>query len=624
MNLLPWKIRELTDKVTNVVMNYTDVEARVREATNDEPWGPSGTLMQELANDTFMYESYSEVTGMLWKRIFHEGRNNWRRIYKGLLVVSYLIRNGSERFVTSTREHINDMRALQNFTYHDEHGKDLGVNVRNKAKELVSFIRDNERLREERKKCKRNKNKYVGMSSDDSKFGFRQRHYDEDSYTSNNDDQQYRDRDSDSYSKRAESNDSIGYTDDYETKEDNKSDGRWTPRGVGVKYSFSADSLEQHSDKEAYEEKSSAKSTGANANREKRSIQPSRKVNLGAAAKYTGDGRSAMKGARQPAPLADTSATVSQEQSDVFADFDSLAASREPSKEITTPAPSSDFADFSSFGQSRESNNLQQVPASNVDLLGDIVGQPMSSTIPGMNASFPQQTAPMMNMQSPAMFQQQSPNSFQQQPASSGGVFPQQHNFNTLDIFPAPLAASNPPLASPTGLLTPIRNTTPTMNPLAPMQQHQPTSQNEFMTNNQAAASGTNQLQSTKQNTWSDVKGLDINLDLFSKSNQKTIRPSMRQMQHGTGNVMSSTPIQMNQAGGMRPMVPPHMPMQSTMSHSHIPNAGAMPQGMAPSYMPGTTAYHGQYNMPGYSNNVTGNPTMQGGFQSQSGFNRLY
>lgn len=28
---------------TNVVMNYTEIEARVREATNDDSWGPTGT-----------------------------------------------------------------------------------------------------------------------------------------------------------------------------------------------------------------------------------------------------------------------------------------------------------------------------------------------------------------------------------------------------------------------------------------------------------------------------------------------------------------------------------------------------------------------------------------------------
>jgi len=39
-----WKVREIADKVTNVVMNYTEVEAKVREATNDEAWGPTGRI----------------------------------------------------------------------------------------------------------------------------------------------------------------------------------------------------------------------------------------------------------------------------------------------------------------------------------------------------------------------------------------------------------------------------------------------------------------------------------------------------------------------------------------------------------------------------------------------------
>ena len=43
-----WKVRELVDKATNVVMNYTETEAKVREATNDDPWGPSGTQMRKV------------------------------------------------------------------------------------------------------------------------------------------------------------------------------------------------------------------------------------------------------------------------------------------------------------------------------------------------------------------------------------------------------------------------------------------------------------------------------------------------------------------------------------------------------------------------------------------------
>ena len=63
-------------------MNYSEVEAKVREATSDDAWGPHGTLMYEIAQYTFTYEYYPEVMGMLWKRMFQESQKNWRRIYK--------------------------------------------------------------------------------------------------------------------------------------------------------------------------------------------------------------------------------------------------------------------------------------------------------------------------------------------------------------------------------------------------------------------------------------------------------------------------------------------------------------------------------------------------------------
>ncbi|XP_042880344.1 telomere length regulation protein TEL2 homolog isoform X2 [Penaeus japonicus] len=166
-----WRVRELTEKVTNMVMNYTEVEAKVREATNDEAWGPTGPQMQELAQSTFYYEQFPEVMGMLWKRMLQDNRAAWRRTYKSLLLLNYLVRNGSERVVTSAREHIYDLRTLENYKFIDEHGKDQGMNIRVKAKDLIDFIQDDNRLRDERKKAKKNKDKYVGVSSES--MGFR-------------------------------------------------------------------------------------------------------------------------------------------------------------------------------------------------------------------------------------------------------------------------------------------------------------------------------------------------------------------------------------------------------------------------------------------------------------------
>ena len=71
---MPYKVRELVDKATNIVMNYTETEAKVVEATNDEAWGPAGKLLQELAQLTYSYEHYNEVI----PRFFLQGENSRR------------------------------------------------------------------------------------------------------------------------------------------------------------------------------------------------------------------------------------------------------------------------------------------------------------------------------------------------------------------------------------------------------------------------------------------------------------------------------------------------------------------------------------------------------------------
>lgn len=65
---MPYKVRELFDKATNIVMNYTETEAKVVEATNDESWGPPGKLLQDLSQLSYSYEHYNEVGELLSER----------------------------------------------------------------------------------------------------------------------------------------------------------------------------------------------------------------------------------------------------------------------------------------------------------------------------------------------------------------------------------------------------------------------------------------------------------------------------------------------------------------------------------------------------------------------------
>lgn len=99
------------------------------------------------------------------RRFTEKEARHWRQIYKALTLLEYLVKNGSERVVDDARSHLSTVKYLEHFAFIDEKGKDQGSNVRNRAKELVDLLSDTNRIKEERKKAKANKNKYTGVSS---------------------------------------------------------------------------------------------------------------------------------------------------------------------------------------------------------------------------------------------------------------------------------------------------------------------------------------------------------------------------------------------------------------------------------------------------------------------------
>jgi len=94
----------------------------------------------------------------------------WRQIYKALQLLEYIIKHGSERDVDDARAHMSTLKMLRSFHYVDEKGKDQGVNVRQRSKEIVELLTDLERVRQERRKAKANRSKYVGTGNDPMSF----------------------------------------------------------------------------------------------------------------------------------------------------------------------------------------------------------------------------------------------------------------------------------------------------------------------------------------------------------------------------------------------------------------------------------------------------------------------
>ncbi|KAL2891646.1 ENTH domain-containing protein [Ceratocystis lukuohia] len=162
-NLTLYDIKAGVRKVQNAVMNFTEMESKVREATNNEPWGASSTLMQEIANGTFNYQTLNEIMPMIYRRFTEKTAEEWRQIYKALQLLEFLIKHGSERVIDDARNHLTLLKMLRQFHFIDQNGKDQGINVRNRAKELTELLGDVDRIRAERKKARVSKNKYIGV-----------------------------------------------------------------------------------------------------------------------------------------------------------------------------------------------------------------------------------------------------------------------------------------------------------------------------------------------------------------------------------------------------------------------------------------------------------------------------
>lgn len=155
IKIMASKIRR---EMKNVVYNYTDAEAMVREATSNDPWGPSTSVMSELSDYTYNVQAYTLVMGMLWKRLNDSGKN-WRHVYKALVLLEYLIKTGSHRVSQQCKDNLFSIQTLKDFQFIDKDEKDHGASVRDKAKQLVALLKDDKTLQEERERAMHSREK---------------------------------------------------------------------------------------------------------------------------------------------------------------------------------------------------------------------------------------------------------------------------------------------------------------------------------------------------------------------------------------------------------------------------------------------------------------------------------
>jgi epsin len=142
----------------------TDVEARVYEVLSHKNWGSSSTLLNEISQDTGDYEKFAVISMLMWEAMENQRPAAWRVVFKGLVLLEHLLKNGSERCVDDARNHLHTLKALHKFNYY-EGTVDRGSGVREKAKQIVELLADDERVREERQKSRKMRDKLGNLQS---------------------------------------------------------------------------------------------------------------------------------------------------------------------------------------------------------------------------------------------------------------------------------------------------------------------------------------------------------------------------------------------------------------------------------------------------------------------------
>ncbi|KAI9431683.1 ENTH-domain-containing protein [Lactarius psammicola] len=147
--------------VKNVTNGYSDAEAKVRSATNSENVIPSGAQMHELAQMSYNHEDFVDIVSMLDKRLNDKGKY-WRHVYKSLVVVEYLLHSGSPKVAQYFRDNIYIIKTLTEFQHTDDSGRDVGQDVRVRARELSRLLADDKSLAETRSRRKQMHDRMAG------------------------------------------------------------------------------------------------------------------------------------------------------------------------------------------------------------------------------------------------------------------------------------------------------------------------------------------------------------------------------------------------------------------------------------------------------------------------------
>ncbi|CDI78274.1 EPN3 protein, putative [Eimeria acervulina] len=154
------KVKEAAERT---LTKETPLERNLREAVSDKNWGCPTSVLSEIARASHNFLDFPLISRTMWAAI-SEAPKRWRKIFKGLTMLEYMLKNGPERFAEEARDRTYLLKSLQSFNWSEE-GRDKGAGIREKAGICTTLVFDAEELKAARETAAKNRDKYIGISS---------------------------------------------------------------------------------------------------------------------------------------------------------------------------------------------------------------------------------------------------------------------------------------------------------------------------------------------------------------------------------------------------------------------------------------------------------------------------
>ncbi|THH17995.1 hypothetical protein EW146_g2933 [Bondarzewia mesenterica] len=148
----------------NITHGYSDTEAKVRATTSNESLPPNGQQMYEISVLSYNQLDFVEIMEILDKRLNDKGKY-WRHVYKALVLVDYLLHSGSPAVASYFRHNLYIIKTLCEFQHIDDDGRDVGKDVRIRARDITRLLSDDIRLAEERRRRRQMHDRMLGRPS---------------------------------------------------------------------------------------------------------------------------------------------------------------------------------------------------------------------------------------------------------------------------------------------------------------------------------------------------------------------------------------------------------------------------------------------------------------------------